>query len=55
MSLINRGPGVNVKDVSSRVFIEAFANHLKKGNKFKIPDWASQVKTACFKELAPYD
>ena len=27
-----------MKDVPSRVFIEAFANHLKKGNKFKIPD-----------------
>ena len=44
-----------MKDVHAKLFIEAFANHLKKTNKFKIPEWAGLVKTACYKELAPYD
>jgi ribosomal protein S19E (S16A) len=29
---------VNVKDVPSKEFIDAFAKHLKKGNKIKIPE-----------------
>lgn len=29
---------MGVKDVPAKEFIEAFAKHLKKGNKFKIPD-----------------
>ena len=44
-----------MKDVPAKDFIEAFAKHLKKGNKIAIPDWGQYVKTACFKELAPYD
>lgn len=52
LSLINRKVNT-VKDVPSREFIEVFANHLKKSNKFVIPDWAQHVKTACFKDLAP--
>ena len=40
LSAINKSHGINVRDVQAKVFIEAFANHLKKGNKFKIPDWA---------------
>jgi len=47
--------GNTVKDVPAKDFIEAFAKHLKKGNKIAIPEWGSYVKTACFKELAPYD
>merc|ERR1712139_701065 len=47
--------GWNVKDVPAAEFIEAFARHLKKGNKIKMPDWLSHYKTACFKDLAPYD
>jgi small subunit ribosomal protein S19e len=43
-----------VKDIPAREFIEVFANHLKKLNKFKIPDWAQYVKTGCQKELSPY-
>merc|ERR1719454_2833475 len=51
---INR-KGWNVKDVPAAEFIEAFARHLKKGNKIKMPDWLSHYKTACFKDPAPYD
>merc|ERR1712196_506115 len=51
---INR-KGLNVKDVPAAEFIEAFARHLKKGNKIRMPDWLSHYKTACFKDLAPYD
>merc|ERR1711862_237910 len=47
--------GWNVKDVPAAEFIEAFARHLKKGNKIKMPEWVSHYKTACFKDLAPYD
>jgi len=36
--LINTGNKVNVKDVPSKDFIEAFAKHLKKGNKIKMPE-----------------
>merc|ERR1712188_327463 len=51
---INR-KGWNVKDVPAAEFIEAFARHLKKGNKIKMPDWLSFYKTGCQKDLAPYD
>merc|ERR1712100_60040 len=44
-----------VKDVPAKDFIEAFAKHLKKGNKIKMPEWGSYVKTATRKELGPYD
>jgi small subunit ribosomal protein S19e len=47
--------GWNVKDVPAAEFIEAFARHLKKGNKIKMPEWVTYYKTACFKDLAPYD
>jgi ribosomal protein S19E (S16A) len=30
--------GVTVKDVPAKEFIEAFAKHLKKGNKIKMPE-----------------
>lgn len=38
MAVINTSNAVGVKDVPAKEFIEAFAKHLKKGNKFKIPD-----------------
>ena len=44
-----------MKDVPAKDFIEAFAKHLKKGNKIKMPEWASIVKTAAYKDLGPYD
>merc|ERR1712106_38391 len=34
---------------------KAFAEFLKKSGKVKQPEWADLVKTAKFKELAPYD
>merc|ERR1712087_156839 len=50
------GPrGVNVKDVASHDFVVAYASHLKRIGKIEVPKWADLVKTASFKELAPYD
>ena len=34
--------GVTVKDVPAKEFIEAFAKHLKKGNKIKMPEVSSK-------------
>ena len=36
--MINKSTRVNVKDVPAKEFIDAFAKHLKKGNKIKMPD-----------------
>jgi hypothetical protein len=36
--VINASGAVTVKDVPAKEFIEAFAKHLKKGNKIKMPD-----------------
>ncbi|KAL6013446.1 Protein component of the small (40S) ribosomal subunit [Asimina triloba] len=44
-----------VKDVSPHDFVKAYAAHLKRSGKVELPDWADIVKTARFKELAPYD
>ena len=55
LAILNAHHGTTVKDVPARDFIEAFAKHLKKGNRIKMPEWAVYYKTACFKDLAPYD
>merc|ERR1712048_1018024 len=55
LSVINSHHGVTVKDVPAKDFIEAFARHLKKGNKIAIPDWAVYYKTGVQRDLAPYD
>jgi len=47
--------GVTVKDVSANDFITAYAKFLKRSGKIEVPKWADIVKTATFKELAPYD
>ena len=47
--------GVTVKDVTSHDFVIAYAAHLKRIGKIEVPKWADLVKTASFKELAPYD
>jgi small subunit ribosomal protein S19e len=44
-----------LKDVSAEDFIDAYAKHLKTQGKFVVPKWSDIVKTAAFKELAPYD
>jgi len=44
-----------VKDVPSHEFVRAYAAHLKRSGKIEVPTWADLVKTATFKELAPYD
>lgn len=46
--------GICVRDVSAKDFITAYAEHLKNSDKFELPVWADTVKTATFKELAPY-
>ncbi|RKP12641.1 40S ribosomal protein S19-A [Piptocephalis cylindrospora] len=47
--------GITVKDVSAPVFIQAYAAHLKSSGKLEVPKWVDLVKTAPYKELAPYD
>jgi len=44
-----------VKDVSPHEFVRAYAAHLKRSGKIELPHWTDLVKTATFKELAPYD
>ncbi|KAK9066579.1 hypothetical protein SSX86_013902 [Deinandra increscens subsp. villosa] len=44
-----------VKDVSPHEFVKAYAAHLKRSGKMELPLWTDIVKTATFKELAPYD
>ncbi|KAL5153074.1 40S ribosomal protein S19-1 [Glycine soja] len=44
-----------VKDVSPHDFVKAYASHLKRSGKMELPEWTDIVKTAKFKELAPYD
>jgi small subunit ribosomal protein S19e len=44
-----------VKDVSSHEFVRNYAAHLKRSGKLEVPVWVDLVKTATFKELAPYD
>ncbi|XKL64861.1 hypothetical protein PGB90_004947 [Kerria lacca] len=46
---------VTLKDVDQHKFVEAFASFLKKTGKIEIPEWVDLVKSAKFKELAPYD
>lgn len=49
---------MGVKDVPAKEFIEAFSKHLKKGNKFKIPDvslWNDSVDFSYFAHLAIED
>lgn len=44
----------SVKDVPAQPLIEAFANHLKRTGKFRIPSWTDCVKTGIGRELGPY-
>lgn len=47
--------GVTVKDVPAQEFVQAYAQHLKRSGKIRVPKWADLVKTATYKELSPYD
>ena len=47
--------GICVKDVAANDFVVAYAAHLKRIGKIEVPKWADLVKTASYKELAPYD
>ncbi|KAI3835081.1 hypothetical protein MKW98_017578 [Papaver atlanticum] len=44
-----------VKDVSPHEFVKHYSAHLKRSGKMELPHWTDIVKTAKFKELAPYD
>ena len=46
---------ISVRDVPAAKFIAAYAEELKKNDKFVLPKWADLVKTGVSKELAPYD
>ncbi|KAJ9592061.1 hypothetical protein L9F63_001400, partial [Diploptera punctata] len=48
-------PSITLKDVDQQKFVKAFSAFLKKSGKLKVPDWVDIVKSAKFKELAPYD
>ncbi|CAK9823818.1 40S ribosomal protein S19a [Anthophora retusa] len=48
-------PSVTLKDVDQHKFVKAFAAFLKKTGKMRVPEWVDIVKSARFKELAPYD
>ena len=47
--------GVCVKDVDAQKFVTAYAAHLKRQGKLAVPAWVDLVKTAAYKDLAPYD
>jgi len=49
------GGGTSVRDVESHQFVKAYAQFLKRSGKLEVPAWVDIVKTASFKELAPYD
>jgi small subunit ribosomal protein S19e len=55
LGIINTDKGVTVKNVPAHEFIEAFARHLKKGNKIAHPEWATYYKTGPQKDLSPYN
>merc|ERR1711865_159480 len=44
-----------VKDVSPHTFVKEYAAYLRTTNKIELPPWVDLVKTATYKELAPYD
>merc|ERR1712137_722227 len=46
---------VSVKDVDQHKFVRALAAFFKKSGKVKQPEWTDIVKTAVYKELAPFD
>ena len=54
LSVINANGSVTVKDVPAKDFIEAFSKHLKKGNKFKIPEVSDGLNFLSFKLLSKF-
>ncbi|OTF81045.1 hypothetical protein BLA29_004805, partial [Euroglyphus maynei] len=46
---------IGVKGVDQSEFVVALAAFLKRSGKLKVPDWSDLVKTAVYKELAPFD
>jgi small subunit ribosomal protein S19e len=49
------GKSINVKDVCAERFVKAYAQHLKKEGKIRIPIWSEIVKTGQHKQLSPTD
>ncbi|KAK1861661.1 hypothetical protein I4F81_004242 [Pyropia yezoensis] len=50
-----KATGFTVKDVAAADFVTVYAAHLKRVGNLELPKWVDVVKTATFKELAPYD
>merc|ERR1711974_293845 len=46
---------MGVRDVNAHEFVQAYASHLKRSGKIEVPVWVDIVKTATYKEQAPYD
>ncbi|ACO70480.1 predicted protein [Micromonas commoda] len=44
-----------VKDVPAQEFVIALAQYFRSTGKMEVPTWVDIVKTASYKELAPYD
>ena len=44
-----------VKDVPAQEFVVALAQYFRSTGKMEVPTWVDIVKTASYKELAPYD
>eukprot|EP01090_Pellita_catalonica_P009141 TRINITY_DN201_c0_g1_i2.p1 TRINITY_DN201_c0_g1~~TRINITY_DN201_c0_g1_i2.p1 ORF type:complete len:153 (+),score=29.71 TRINITY_DN201_c0_g1_i2:106-564(+) len=55
MAQLRRWTGSTLKDVPAADFITKYAEHLKRSGRVVLPAWVDIVKTAPFKELAPYD
>ncbi|TPX36266.1 hypothetical protein SmJEL517_g01661 [Synchytrium microbalum] len=55
LAALHHMPGTNVKDVNPHAFVTAYAAYLKRTGKLEVPKWVDLVKTATYKELAPYD
>ncbi|KAG7199197.1 hypothetical protein KM043_018071 [Ampulex compressa] len=55
VNVLVKMPSVTLKDVDQHKFVKAFAAFLKKTGKMRVPEWVDIVKSARFKELAPYD
>jgi len=54
-SSTSRRIGVSARDVAAESLVRAFADHLKKSTKMRLPAWHDIVKTGVHKQLAPYD
>jgi len=47
--------GSGVKCVDADVFVQAFAEHLQNKGDLEIPQWQTDIKTGCRKQMPPQD